>query len=422
MKLSLDANISVTWLPFIQLIWFLCTFFLIGGFIAGVPFMYKELASVCITNCMPYNMTPSESSILAEWGISIDLYAAYLIGSEICLAIIFVVPALIIFWRKSADWIGILTSLALIFIGLVIMAEETRALTRAFPTLYSLNELLISVGVILWILLFYLFPNGRFAPQWLAYFVFIASTIILLAPFLLSNSLRSTSGNLVVAIVGMSNVVIGFVSQLYRYQRVSTPLQQQQTKWVLIGFTSFFAATMYWTILAEFSTLSAGRPKLLFALTALPQAIALGLFPISVVIAMIRYRLWDVDFIIRRTLGYTVLTGSLLLVYFGGVVLIQTLVTTLTGQADTSKVTIVLSTLLIAALFNPLRHRLQSLIDRRFYRQKYNAEQILANFAQTTRDEVELDNLTAELVHIVQETMQPETIFITLINTNKAYK
>ena len=128
----------------------------------------------------------------------------------------------------------------------------------------------------------------------------------------------------------------------------------------------------------------------------------INVFPLSLTIAILGSHLWDIEIIIRKTLQYTVLTALLGVIYFGSVVLLQTLVENLTGQQ--SQIVIVISTLAIAALFNPLRYRTQDFIDRRFFRKKYDAEQTLARFAIIARDEVEMDKLTAALLGVVEET------------------
>jgi hypothetical protein len=131
--------------------------------------------------------------------------------------------------------------------------------------------------------------------------------------------------------------------------------------------------------------------------------------------------LWDIDLLIRRTLVYSILTGTLVMVYFGSVVVVQTAVNGLTGQEQSSQLTIALSTLLIAALFNPARKRVQSLVDRRFYRQKYDAAQTLAAFASSVQDEVEIGQLQQALAQVVTDTLQP-TYLSLWIKSEKAEK
>jgi hypothetical protein len=129
--------------------------------------------------------------------------------------------------------------------------------------------------------------------------------------------------------------------------------------------------------------------------------------PIAVGIAVLKYRLYNIDLLINRTLVYAVLTATLAAVYFGGVATVQAVFRVLTGQEQQPQLAVVASTLVIAALFNPLRGRIQSFIDRRFYRRKYDARKTLEAFSARLRDETDLEALSGELVGVVRETMQP---------------
>jgi len=136
--------------------------------------------------------------------------------------------------------------------------------------------------------------------------------------------------------------------------------------------------------------------------------------PISIGIAILRYRLYEIDTLINRTLVYGSLTAMLALVYFGGVATAEAIFRALTGQEQQPQLAIVVSTLVIAALFNPLRRRIQSFIDRRFYRRKYDARKTLEAFSATLRDETDLGALSDDLVGVVQETMQPTHVSLWL--------
>jgi ADP-ribosylglycohydrolase len=154
-----------------------------------------------------------------------------------------------------------------------------------------------------------------------------------------------------------------------------------------------------------------GLPGAIVDLSAL---VVIPSIPIATGIAILRYRLYDIDRIINRTLVYGSLTATLAVVYFGGVATTQATFRALTGQQEQPQLAIVVSTLIIAALFNPLRRRIQSFIDRRFYRRKYDAAQTLAAFSAKLRDETDLEALNSELVGVVRETMQPAHVSLWL--------
>jgi hypothetical protein len=200
--------------------------------------------------------------------------------------------------------------------------------------------------------------------------------------------------------LGLLSIVGGSFGSLFVRYRSAQSLERQQLKWLLYA-GALFAVYFGFTFFASDPETDSGWRNFFFVFIII-------MMPIAIAIAILRYRLYDIDVIIRRTLVYTILTAALGLVYFGTVVLLQTIIGRTT--AEQSPLVIVFSTLLIAALFSPLRRRIQTFIDRRFFRQKYDAGQMLARFAQTARDEVKIEQLTGALSGVVQETMQPSSL------------
>jgi len=141
---------------------------------------------------------------------------------------------------------------------------------------------------------------------------------------------------------------------------------------------------------------------------------ALLVVPVCTYIAILKYRLYDIDIVINRTLVYGSLTALLATVYFGGVATTEAIFSAFTGQQQQPQLAIVVSTLVIAALFNPLRRRIQAFIDRRFYRRKYDARKTLEAFSAKLRNETDLDALSGDLVGVVRETMQPAHVSLWL--------
>jgi hypothetical protein len=193
-------------------------------------------------------------------------------------------------------------------------------------------------------------------------------------------------------------------SQVFRYARVSNLVERAQTRWFILTIVILIG-------LPELGGLF-GFDRIF--LTFEWDLLSFALVPIALAIAILRYRLWDIDVIIRRTLQYSLLTGLLVLVYFGGVVVLQAVYTGLTGEGGSPLVTVI-TTLAIAALFGPLRRRTQGWIDRRFYRKNYDAERALARFAATARDEVDMDRLMEAVFSVVADTMRPVKVSTWLV-------
>jgi hypothetical protein len=203
----------------------------------------------------------------------------------------------------------------------------------------------------------------------------------------------------------ISLTVLSLASIFVRYRRAQA-VERQQIKWLFYACGLFAAVYFVGFPISDLQGLVNDIwTTFLF--------VAILAFPLAIAIAILRYRLWEIDLIIRRTLQYSLLTGLLVLVYFGSVVLGQRLAGALTGEPDAPLV-LVVSTLLIAALFNPLRSRIQDFIDRRFYRRKYDAMQTLAAFTQTARDETQLERLAPALLGAVQDSVQPEQAWLWL--------
>ena len=210
------------------------------------------------------------------------------------------------------------------------------------------------------------------------------------------------NGVLIVAFVGAAASVV------MRLRR-SRGVERQQMKWFAYVTVVFVGGSILASAIGE-----ATGVRWLEDISFVLSLVALVGLPIAVGIAIMRYRLYEIDLIINRTLVYGALTATLALIYFGGVATVQAIFRGLTGQEQQAQLAVVVSTLGIAALFAPLRRRIQGFIDRRFYRRKYDARKTLETFSARLRDETDLEALNAELVSVVRETLQPAHVSLWL--------
>jgi hypothetical protein len=324
--------------------------------------------------------------------------------------------------RESAPWRNQAISLVGIGFGLGLTLQQLAATYAAFARLVEPGSLVApdTISHVLGLggplaltfapFLLLLFPTGRLpSRRWrpLAWIASVSGAGLLLLNLLYDkpDTVGGPITALTIVVVSLIfvTILLSALSLVIRYHRASG-VERQQLKWVALAAV----LTILFTV-AQLSWLNVVFSKVLWNLLETAQQIVLYT---AVGIAILRHRLYDIDVVINRALVYVSLTATLIAVYFGGIVLVQTTLRTLTGQE--SSLAVVASTLVIAALFNPLRRRIQSFIDRRFYRRKYDARKTLEAFSATLRDETDLQALNGELTRVVRETMQPAHVSLWL--------
>ncbi|MCC7361235.1 MAG: hypothetical protein IT317_17245 [Anaerolineales bacterium] len=329
---------------------------------------------------------------------------------------VFLMVAALIVWRRPNHPLTLITAMMLVtlpLIGQLGGSTDTWLLyPKAVRPLLSLahTAVVVFVGVPAGLAFIYFFPTGRLAPRWLGWagavltaLFYLFALLVWLFPDV------DPSGQVWFVYLGIMLVLLalGVGGQVYRYVRVSSPVERRQTGLVVTALCAF-ALTLFTQGLGIFG----GAPRAALVGLAL-QWLGLVALPASMGVAILRYGLWEIDVIVRRTLIYSVLTGVLALAYFSSVVLLQSVVRALTGQSQSALVTVA-STLLIATLFGPLRRRVQSAVDRRFYRRKYDATQIVAAFGEALRHEHALDQVAAKLEYVAAATVQPSQVQVWL--------
>src|SRR5215218_2220779 len=375
---SPDATLRGRWLHVARVVWVVVALLYVGIFVFGIPSEFARLNTPCTgpvsCNLIPH-LTAQKVQVLKELNLSVNLFAAYFVAVEIVFAAVSAAVGALIFWRRSNDRMAFLVSFMLLTYGAAIQIPLFTLDLSPFFTVSA--RVMVFLGAASFALFAYVFPDGRFVPRWSRWLALAA--IVVVAPgSLFPHSLLSTLRYPLLNALG-SFVLVGAVLfvQGYRYTRVSDATQRQQTKWVVLGLVVALGGY------CVFLLLDALLPGVLLAslLANTAYFVFLLFIPISIAIAILRYRLYDIDIIINRTLVYGSLTAVLALVYFGGVTATQALFRTLTGQEQLPQLVVVASTLVIAALFNPLRGRIQSFIDRSFYRKKYDAAKTLEGFS-----------------------------------------
>jgi hypothetical protein len=318
-----------------------------------------------------------------------------------------VIVSLIVFRRRSDDPMALLLTSAL----LVFYAYLTRSLLvyEGIPLLGSAVSLTFTVGTVLVLLTLGLFPNGVFVPRWTGWLAPAMIVLLIWAPdagAVLMNVIGQSTTTLTVQTAVLAYglgvlLVLGLLAQSVRYRTVSTAIERQQAKWAIAPFGLWLTMTMAALILSVAFPDPSNRTTSWVILLSIPLNF---LIPVSLAIAVSKYHLYEIDRIISRTLGYVLVIGFLVAAYSVGAVLLPT------RFGGDSPLFVAGSTLAIAAMFNPVRRRVLRWVDRRFYRSRYDAKQVVEDFSVRLRDQIDIDVLTEDWVAVVRETMQPSSI------------
>ncbi len=407
------------WLRFARLGWVIVTLFTLVLVFASLPARYAQLTG---------SVDPRP---LLELGVSAASYARYIITLDVIVMLFSVLIAAYIFIRRPDDWVALVVALTLVTNGSILPLAQLFGSPDVSASLLLVDNLVIYLGLVSSVVLLYIFPDGRFVPRGTVFLALTWALLMLFAIFTPESRLSMSGWPVLLQVLVVAAWAgTGLFAQIFRYQRVSRPIQRQQTKWAMLGLSAATIGPILVLIILQSGGPEAAVPNVMYQrmgstfftlgfvlrITGVTLFKLLSLlFPLSFAIAVLRYRLWDIDIIIRRTLIYGALSGTLVFVYLSGIILLQQILSAFT---QASQLAVVISTLATAALFNPLRRRIQDGIDRRFYRSRYDAEKILAAFGASLREQVDLDELSDRLLVVVEETMQPEQASLWLRKTD----
>ena len=384
-------------------LWLLIVLFEIGILLVNLPALIALLHTACSAptgvSCNYLQLRSTQLPALSHYGFELSGYALYVLACDLVVTLLFLSVGLLIFWHKSAEFMGLFVSLLLITFGCFGTSE-----VHIIVHLPFLAELILGLLVILqWPalgILFYTFPDGHFVPRWswmlTSLFVIQFGFFVLPYPYTIDNWPPLLAGGELLVVYGSA---VG--TQIYRYRAVASPLQRLQIKWFAFGFATTMVLDTAW-ILLPLVIPSFNRPDSLYQLLG-PVTLALGYLPIplGIGIALLRYRLWDIDILINRTLVYALLTASTLglyvLVVFGAGALLR---------VQNDLFFSLLATALIAVLFQPLRQWLQQGVNRMMFGDRNEPYRVLSRLGQRLEETLPADTLLPTIVETVAHALK----------------
>jgi signal transduction histidine kinase len=390
-----ETRLQGLWLVSARVGWLTFTLLTIGVFLASLPSSFASLHLTSTTFAGGPQLSPGDVRALQAHGLSLDSYAWFHLGMNLLTLLVYLFVAVVIFWRKSDDRVALLASITLVVFPLMLSTPVLGPLVMPL-----LTDVVGFPGIVCMGFFFYLFPSGHFVPRWTRWFMPGWIGFWAVAVFFPAIPTRSD----LFAVFFLCLIASQVALQVYRYRRVSTPVQRQQTKWVIAGFALSFGSYA-----CSFALLYGVLPGLFHihlspldhVLGLIPSDFLLFIFPLSIGFAILRYRLWDIDIIINRALVYGTLTASVIGLYVLVVVGLGTLI-----QAQGNIVLALLATGLIAVLFQPLRQRLQQGVNHLLYGERDEPYRVLARLGQRLQATLAPDTVLPMIVETIAQALK----------------
>ena len=400
------------WLNLARLFQIVVICLTIGLFIVSIPINYERLSNACKAEpCAPGEWSPASVQALRDAGMSLDTLIKITIASDIMVAVIYTTSAILIFIRKPNDLLTIFVTIMLVTFGVATFSNEIQGLSSVYPRLSGLTTAIEMIGNCAIIAFFFVFPTGRFVPRGSG--LILAGWILFQLPrYYFPNSLI----NLLASNVALYNalfiggVLSGVIAQVYRYWRVSDSTERLQTKWVVFGTAIGVGGYIITRLITMLLSDPNGRDLPINLALFATSSLFILLLPISVSIAVLRYRLWDINPIINRTLVYGTLSATTIAFYVFAVGFFSNYF----QHSNANFILSFLATGVIAFLFEPLREDLQRVVNRLMYGERDDPTTVLTRLSQRLDSTLAPDSVLRTIVETVAQTLRLPYAAITL--------
>jgi signal transduction histidine kinase len=398
------------WLLLARLVWWSVALLVVVLFITALPTSFAHLQTLCLgASCNGPQLTSQQASQLQIVGLSLPFYAAYFITLNSVFFVAYFAVACVLFWQRADDRTAFIGSLFLVSFGGATFPGTLDALAALTPTWGLLVAIARFLGFVFLSLFIYLFPDGHFVPSWIR-FVALVGLLVQVPDTLFPGSPLSFSHlpRLLVFVLFLASLVCPVAVQIYRYRRMSNVVQRQQTKWVVFGLTAAIVGFLGLLLLTAIVSPTEKNTSLASLIVVSAYYLFFLLIPLTMSFAILRYKLWDIDLIINRTLVYGILSVSIIGLYALIVVSLGALLRT-PGNLLIS----LLATGLIAVLFQPLRFRLQQGVNRLMFGERDSPYQVISHLGQRLEATLAPDAVLPTITETVAQALKLPYVAIT---------